>query len=172
VVIGYLPQRAEAAGADIGLFFTGDALALLVLRVPAGWLAGRIGSLPLVLAGLAVTGGSLSLLLVPATTLLLVLAGVGTGAGAALLIPTLFLELSNRSDATDRGSGFALLSVAFSGGIALGSIGIAPVFDRLGFELALTLGIGACGAAAVAALLDGALRHPPLAARPVRIVPE
>ena len=65
VVTAYLPQRAELAGADIGLFFTGDALALLAFRVPAGWLAGRIGPLPLILAGVAVTALSLALLLLP-----------------------------------------------------------------------------------------------------------
>jgi MFS family permease len=172
VVIGYLPQRAEAAGADIGLFFTGDALALLALRVPAGWLAGRIGSLPLVLAGLVVTAAALSVLLAPATTPLLILAGAGTGAGGALLIPTIMLELSTRSDATDRGSAFGLFSVAFSGGIAVGSIGVAPVFEALGFELALALGIAGCAAAAVIALFDGAMRHPPQAARSARVAPE
>ncbi len=160
VVTGYLPQRAEGAGADVGLFFTGDALALLALRVPAGYLAGRVGSLPLMLGGVVVTMASLALLLLPPTTPLLILAGIGTGAGGALLLPTIMLELSNRSDESDRGSAFALFSVAFSAGIGLGSLGVAPFIDAVGFEAALLVGIAACGAGAVVALFDRALRRP------------
>ncbi len=73
VVTGYLPQRAAAAGADVSLLFTGDAIALLAVRVPAAWLTGRVGVMPLVVGGVAVTTGSLLLLLLPPTTMLLVL---------------------------------------------------------------------------------------------------
>ena len=161
VVTGYLPQRAQAAGADIGLFFTGDALALLAVRVPAGWLAGKIGVLPLVLVGVVVTCASLSLLLLPPTTLLLVLSGVGTGAGGALCLPTMMIELSHRSDATNRGSAFGLYSVAFGSGIAVGSIGVAPFYSVIGFEVSLGIGIAACAVSALIALFDRAMRHPP-----------
>lgn len=161
VVTGYLPQRAEAAGADIGLFFTGDALALLAVRVPAGWMAGRIGVQPLVVVGVAVTVASLSLLLLPPTTPLLVLSGVGMGTGGALALPTMMIELSQRSDATDRGSAFGLYSVAFGSGIAVGSIGVAPFYSVVGFEVALGVGIVACALGGIVALLDRAMRHPP-----------
>ncbi len=161
VVTGYLPQRAQAAGADIGLFFTGDALALLAVRVPAGWLAGKIGVLPLVLVGVVVACASLSLLLLPPTTLLLVLSGVGTGAGGALCLPTMMIELSHRSDATNRGSAFGLYSVAFGSGIAVGSIGVAPFYSVIGFEVSLAIGIAACAVSALIALFDRAMRHPP-----------
>lgn len=161
VVTGYLPQRAEAAGADIGLFFTGDALALLAVRVPAGWMAGRIGVQPLVVVGVAVTVASLSILLLPPTTPLLVLSGVGMGTGGALALPTMMIELSQRSDATDRGSAFGLYSVAFGSGIAVGSIGVAPFYSVVGFEVALGVGIVACALGGIVALLDRAMRHPP-----------
>ncbi len=161
VVTGYLPQRAEVAGADIGLFFTGDALALLAVRVPAGWMAGRIGVQPLVVVGVAVTVASLSLLLLPPTTPLLILSGVGTGAGGALALPTMMVELSQRSDATDRGSAFGLYSVAFGAGIAVGSIGVAPFYSVVGFEVALGIGIVACALGGIVALFDRAMRHPP-----------
>lgn len=159
VVTGYLPQRAQAAGADIGLFFTGDALALLAVRVPAGWLAGRIGVQPLVVVGVVLTVLSLSILLLPPTTSLLIISGVGTGAGGALCLPTMMIELSNRSDATDRGSAFGLFSVAFGAGIAVGSIGVAPFYSVVGFEVALLIGMAACVAAGVIALLDRQMRH-------------
>jgi len=159
VVTGYLPQRAEAAGADVGLFFTGDALALLAIRVPGGYLAGRFGSRWVCVGGLAIVAAGLLLLLLPPTTPLLISAGVLSGTGAGLVLPTLLLDLTRRSDASDRGSAFALFSVAFSIGIALGSIGIAPVIDVVGFEVALAAGIAACLAAAGVALVDHASRH-------------
>ena len=154
VVTGYLPQRAEASGADPGLFFTADALGVLLLRVPAGYLAGRLGTRPLILAGLALTAATLALLLPAPTTALLILSGVGTGAGAAFILPPVTLELSNRSTDADRGSAMALFNVAFSAGIAVGSIGLAPVIGALGFNAALLGGIAACGVAAAVALVD------------------
>jgi len=108
VVTGYLPQRAAAAGADVSLLFTGDAIALLAVRVPAAWLTGRIGVMPLVVGGVAVTSGAL-LLLLPPTTMLLILAGLGTGIGGGMILPAMMIELSHRSDDTDRGSAFGLL---------------------------------------------------------------
>jgi MFS family permease len=161
VVTGYLPQRADLAGADIGLFFTGDALALLALRIPAGWLAGRIPALPLVVSGVVLTCASLALLLVVPTTPLLIVAGIGTGLGSALFFPIVLIELSRRSDGRDRGSAFGLYSVAFGFGIAAGSIGLAPIFALVGFEPAMLAGIAACAAAGVIALFDRALRLSP-----------
>lgn len=164
VVTGYLPQRAEAAGADVGLFFTADAVGVLVARVPAGMLVERLGSRWLIVAGIAVTIGGLLLLLVPPTTPLLVLAGAGTGIGAALILPPVTFELSRRADDSDRGSAFALFAVAFSVGVAAGSIGVAPFFERLGFEAALAAGIVACTAAALVALADPLMRGRPVPA--------
>jgi MFS family permease len=154
VVSAYLPQRAERAGADIALFFTADALALLALRVPAGYLAGRIGTRGLIVAGIAVTVVSLLLLLPSPTTLLLVLSGIGTGAGAAVILPPITLELSLRSTDADRGSAFALYNVSFSAGMVLGSLAVAPLIGRVGFEVALGAGIAACAVAGIVAALD------------------
>jgi DHA1 family solute carrier family 18 vesicular amine transporter 1/2 len=154
VVTGYLPQRAEANGADVGLFFTADALAIMALRVPGGYLAGRLGPRPVILAGILVTLASLVILLPSPTTLLLVLSGLGTGAGGALILPPVTLELSNRSTDADRGSAFALFQVAFSAGIALGSIGLAPIVGAVGFEVALAVGIAGCAAAGAVAIVD------------------
>ena len=164
VVTGYLPQRAEAAGADVGLFFTADAVAILLMRVPAGYLASRVGSRLLIVVGVAVTLVALGLLLFPPSTALLVVAGLATGAGGALILPPLTLELTQRSDEADRGSAMALYSVAFAGGVALGSLALAPFIDRLGFESALLLGFAACLAAGLIAVLDRSLARPGRAA--------
>jgi MFS family permease len=160
VVTGYLPQRAETSGADVGLFFTADALGVLLLRAPAGWLAGRVGPRPLIFIGLLITLAALVLLIPRATTPMLIIAGLGTGGGAAFILPPITLELSNRSADADRGSAFALFNVAFSSGVAAGSIGLAPFISSLGFEAAIGLGIAACATAILVHLLD----RPPLPA--------
>jgi MFS family permease len=159
VVSGYLPQRAAAAGADVGLYFTGDALAILVLRVPAGMLMGRVAALPMLLTGACITAASLLLLLLPPTTLLLLVAGIIGGAGVALFMPVIQVELVRRSDDRDRGSAFGLYSVAFAAGVAAGSLGIAPLYDLLGFERSMAAAIACCLGAGVVALTDADLRH-------------
>jgi DHA1 family solute carrier family 18 vesicular amine transporter 1/2 len=160
IITSYLPQRAVLAGADVGLFFSADAVAILALRVPAGYLAGRLGTRWLIVSGVIVTVLALTLLLLPTTTLLLVLAGLGTGAGGALILPPLTLELSERSSDADRGSAFALFNIAFSGGIAVGSLAVAPVIGSLGFETVLLASIAAASLAGIIAATDRASAAP------------
>ena len=158
VVTAYLPQRAEAAGANIGLFFAADGIAVLLMRVPSGWLADRFAALPLVLAGIAITAAGVALLLLPPATPLLVVAGIATGGGAALIVTPLLLELTRRSSEADRGSAFALFSAGFAAAIALGSIGAAPIVAGAGFEVAVAVAMIGLGLAAAVAVLDGGLR--------------
>jgi len=162
VITGYLPQRAELASADVGLFFTFDALALVALRIPSGWMAGRVGPLPLLLTGTLLTAASISLLLLPASNLVLIASGLGTGAGSAFVFPVLNLEMNERSEPANRGSAFGLYSVAFGAGVAIGSIGIAPIYGLIGFELAMLGGVLAAVAAGVVAVLDQVMHHPPI----------
>jgi len=152
VVIAYLPQRAHGAGADVGLFFAADGLAILALRVPSGWLADRIELRSLLIAGLTLTVAAIALLLLPATTPLLVGAGLLTGAGAGLLITPLLVELSRRSDDRDRGSAFALFSGSLAAALSVGSIAVAPLVATAGFEAAMgaaIVGLAAAGLVAV-----------------------
>lgn len=161
VVVAYLPQRADAAGADIGLFFAADGIAILLARVPTGSLADRVQARWLVLAGVLLTGVSLGLLLLPPTTPLLILAGVIGGAGGGLVLSPLLLEISRRSDDADRGSAFALFSAALAGALSLGSVGGAPIVGLAGFEAAIGAGIVALGAAALVSVADGRLAQRP-----------
>lgn len=161
VIVAYLPQRAEAAGADIGLFFVSDGLAVLAVRTPAGWLADRVRPRLIVLAGIALTLVSAVLLLPPATTPLLVLAGAGTGAGAGLLLTPLLVEMSRRSSEADRGSAFSLFSGALATALVIGSIGVAPLVAAAGFSAALGAAILAIVAAAFVALGDRDLARDP-----------
>jgi predicted MFS family arabinose efflux permease len=158
VVTAYLPQRAEAAGANVGLFFVADGLFVLLARIPAGWLADRTRPITLVLAGLALTALGVALLMVVPTTEILFVSGALTGVGAAIIIIPILLALTERSTDADRGSAFALFNACFAGAIALGSIGTAPLIDTLGFEPLLVIGVIALAGSAVIAFLDRDLR--------------
>ena len=160
-IVAYLPQRAAAAGADIGLFFAADGIAIFLLRVPSGWLADRVRGRWLVFAGLALTFMALVLLLVPPTTPILVASGLAGGAGGGLLLTPILLELSRRSTDADRGSAFSLFSGALAGAMVLGSIGGAPVVATAGFEAAISAGIVGLVLAGVVALFDGGLARRP-----------
>ena len=163
VIVAYLPQRAEAAGADIGLFFVADGISIILSRVPAGWLTDRIRPIILMLVGLAMTGAMIVLLAFPPSTPMLMIAGVLSGAGAGLVMTPVLVELSRRSGDADRGSAFSLFSAAQAVALVLGSVGGAPLVASFGFEAALlaTL-IGIVGATALT-LWDRGLR-----ARPTR----
>lgn len=158
VLSAYLPQRAEAAGANIGLFFAADGLFVLLMRVPAGWLADRIAPLWPVLAGIAMTFVGVALLFDPPTTPVLVLSGTLTGVGAALIVQPLMLALTARSSDTDRGSAFALFAASFAASIALGTVGTAPLINALGFGTLLAIALVALAGSAVVAFLDPGLR--------------
>jgi MFS family permease len=154
LVATYLPARAEAAGADIGLFFAADGIAILLMRIPTGWLADRISTRVLVLVGAGATAAGMVLLLLPPTTPVLVLVGFIAGAGGAVVLTPVLVDLSRRSTDADRGSAFALFSAGLAVAIALGSIGAAPLIGTAGFEAGLTIGIAMIGAAMVLVLAD------------------
>lgn len=164
VVTAYLPQRAERAGADVGLFFVADGLAVLALRIPSGWLADRVQPRWLVLAGLATTAVAIGLLVLPATTEILVLAGALTGGGAGLVMTPLLLELARRSSDEDRGSAFSMFSAALAGALVLGSLGAVPIIASAGFEATILATIAGLALAAAVVVADRRPAHPARAA--------
>jgi MFS family permease len=170
VIIAYLPQRAEAAGADIGLFFAADGVAILSSRVPAGWLADRMRPVILMLAGLAMTVGAVVLVALPPTTPLLVVAGLLSGAGGGLVLTPLLVELSRRSGDADRGSAFSLFSASLAVALVVGSIGGAPLVALFGFEATLLVTLGGIAGAAALTVRDAGLRARPARAFPRSVV--
>lgn len=161
VITAYLPQRAEAAGADIGLFFAADGVAVLASRVPTGWLADHVRSAYLMVLGLTLNAVSVLLLTLPPTTPLLIIAGLLGGVGGGLVMTPILLELAKRSTDEDRGSAFSLFSASLALALVFGSIGAAPIVSSLGFEAALYVGLAGIVGAALIAISDGALRaHP------------
>lgn len=163
VIVAYLPQRAEAAGADIGLFFVADGVAIIASRVPAGWLTDRMRPVILMLVGLAMTAAMLVLLAFPSTTPLLVVAGALSGFGAGLVMTPVLVELSRRSGDADRGSAFSLFSAAQALALVLGSIGGAPLVATFGFEATILVTLAGIAGAAGLTLSDAGLRARPSA---------
>ncbi|HUP82739.1 MAG TPA: MFS transporter [Candidatus Limnocylindria bacterium] len=160
VVTAYLPQRAEAAGADIALFFAADGVGVLAIRIPAGWLADRIAPVWPVVGGIVMTLLAVLLLFDPPTTPVLMVAGLLTGVGAALIVQPLLLAMTARSGDADRGSAFALFNASFSTSIALGSLGTAPLIGGVGYATLLAVALGALALSVVVAFLDTDLRRP------------
>ncbi|HKF84895.1 MAG TPA: MFS transporter [Candidatus Limnocylindrales bacterium] len=140
-ITAYLPVRASDAGADIGLYFAADGIAIFAMRIPTGWLTDRISTRNLVVTGAVVTCVAVGMLLLPLTTPLLIVSGLLGGAAGALVMTPILVELSHRSSDADRGSAFALFSGGLAAAMTLGSIGGAPLVALFGLSAALAVGI-------------------------------
>jgi MFS family permease len=156
-VTAYLPIRAEQAGADIGLYFAADGIAIFLMRVPTAWLVDRVTSRLLILVGAGMTGVAIGMLLLPLTTPLLIVSGLLGGAGGGIVLTPITVELSRRSSDADRGSAFSLLSGGLATAMTLGSVGGAPVVAVLGLSAALVMGIVLIVAAMALAIWDPSL---------------
>jgi MFS family permease len=156
-VTAYLPVRASDQGADIGLYFAADGLAIFLMRLPTGWLSDRIPGRVLVVTGAVGTAVAISMLLLPLSTPLLVVSGLLGGAAGAIVLTPILVALSHRSTDADRGSAFALFSASMATAMTLGSIGGAPIVALFGLSAALALGIGLILVSIVLALLDASL---------------
>ncbi|HYO42776.1 MAG TPA: MFS transporter, partial [Candidatus Limnocylindrales bacterium] len=156
-VTAYLPIRAEQAGADIGLYFVADGIAIFLMRVPTGWLVDRVTSRLLILVGAGMTAVAIGMLLLPLTTPLLIASGLLGGAGGGIVLTPITVELSRRSSDADRGSAFSLLSGGLAAAMTIGSIGGAPIVAVLGLSAALVMGIVLIAVAMALAISDPSL---------------
>lgn len=153
VVTAFLPIEVPRSQIpNVGWFFVADAVAVLVARIPAGFLADRFGSRWLLVIGALVTGLGIALLLAPASFTSLLLAGTTTGVSAALVLPPILLELTKRSDETDRGTAMALQNTSFAAAVGVGSLGAAGLVQHLGFNATLVMSLASCLAAIPIAL--------------------
>jgi predicted MFS family arabinose efflux permease len=159
-VTAYLPIRAEQAGADIGLYFSADGIAIFAMRLPTGWLVDRISSRVLILVGAGMTFVAIGMLLLPLTTPLLIASGLIGGAGGGIVLTPITVELSRRSSDADRGSAFSLFSGGIATAITLGSVGGAPIVAVLGMSAALAAGLALIAVSMVLTIADRSLAGP------------
>ncbi|TMD83178.1 MAG: MFS transporter [Chloroflexi bacterium] len=154
VVTAFLPIAVPPSQIpNVGWFFAADAVAVMAARIPTGYLADRFGARWLLVAGVATTGLAISVLLTAPSLVTLVVAGVGTGLGAALLLPPILLELTKRSNDTNRGTAMALYNTSFAAAVGVGSLGGALLVQHFGFNATLVASLIACLAAAPVALV-------------------
>ena len=153
VVTAFLPIEVPSHQvANVGWFFTADALAVMATRIPTGYLADRFGPRWLLIIGALLTAVAIVLLLIPPSFVSLVLAGIATGVSAALMFPPILLELAKRSDERDRGTAMALYNTSFAAAVGTGSLGASVVVPRFGFDTSLIISIVSTLAAAPLAL--------------------
>jgi predicted MFS family arabinose efflux permease len=156
-VTAYLPIRAEQAGADIGLYFAADGVAIFAMRFPTGWLVDRVSSRLLIVTGAGMTMAAIGMLLLPLSTPLLVISGLLGGAGGGIVMTPVTVELSRRSADADRGSAFSLFSGGIATAMTLGSVGGAPVVAVFGLSAALAAGMLLIGVSMALAISDHSL---------------
>lgn len=84
---------AQIHGPNAGVFFTADAVGVLLLRVPSGMLADRTRPAVPMLLGALITLGGLAAFAPRMSLRWLILAGVGTGVGAGLFANGVLTEM-------------------------------------------------------------------------------
>jgi MFS family permease len=146
-IAAYLPLvLARPAAPNAGIFFTADALGVLLLRVPTGMLVDRSGPRLAEIVGVATTLSGIGALFLPASTLTLIAAGAGTGTGAGLFISAVFVSLTQRSGEHNRGTAMALGSASFNAGIFGGAAVSGLLIGPGGFSAVLILGLATTSA--------------------------
>jgi MFS family permease len=140
-ILAYLPlYLAQIHGPNAGIFFTADAIGVVLLRIPAGMLADRTRPVVPMLAGVGLTLAGLVAFAPPTNVLWLVLAGVGTGVGAGLMASGALTELANLSTPANRGSAMALVVVSIGAGAFAGSTTAGLIINPWGFDGVILFG--------------------------------
>jgi MFS family permease len=162
-VVAYLPLAlAHVGGPNAGIFFTADALSVLLLRAPTGALVDRSGPRIVQLAGVLITLAGLGALALPASLPTLVAAGAGTGIGAGLFISAVLVTLSRRSGDHNRGTAMALSSASLNIGMFACAALSGLLYGAAGFGAVLLFGATTTLAALPCVLADRAPAEPDL----------
>lgn len=147
-ILAYLPLvLRQAHGPNAGIFFTADAIGVLLLRVPTGMLVDRAGSLIPKLIGLAITFPGIAALALPPSIGALVVSGACTGIGAGLFVTSVLVDLAALSDESNRGTALSLGNGSFSAAIFAGSAISGLLIGSGGFDAVLLFGGITCAAA-------------------------
>lgn len=128
-------------------FFIAYACASAGVRFVLGGLADRWGRLHVAIAAMAIYGMS-PLLLIGVSDLGLLIPGVAIGLAQGLYYPALNAAVIEWSDVQVRATVMALYNGTFNVGFAIGSLGMGPVIERVGYPLMFS-GASVCGLVAI-----------------------
>jgi MFS family permease len=154
-IIAYLPlYLRHVHGPNAGIFFTADAIGVLLLRIPTGMLADRQGALLPKILGLAITLPGIGVLGLSPSIFTLVASGAMTGIGAGLFITGVYADLAVRSTEANRGTAMSLSAASFGAAIFAGSAISGLLIGPGGFTAVLIFGAITCLAALPFAVLQ------------------
>ncbi|HEY7780319.1 MAG TPA: MFS transporter [Ktedonobacterales bacterium] len=154
-VVAYLPiMLAHDHGPSAGIFFTADAIGVILLSAPSGALVDRAGPRVPQLLGIAVTLGGLAALFFAPSVLTLILAGAGTGIGAGLFTTAVRVVVATRSAEHNRGTAMALSASSGSAGIFVNSALSGLIIGPGGFTGVIVFGALTTLAGLAPVLLD------------------
>lgn len=147
-IVAYLPlYLRELHGPNAGIFFTADAIGVLLLRIPTGVLVDRRGSLLPMVLGLTITLPGIGVLALPPSIPTLALSGAMTGIGAGLFITGIYTDLAIRSSDANRGTALSMSSASFGAAIFAGSAISGLLIGPGGFDAVLLFGGVTCALA-------------------------
>ncbi|GAC1445433.1 MAG: MFS transporter [Chloroflexota bacterium] len=141
-IVAYLPLHLRGMhGPNAGIFFTADALGVLLLRIPTGILADRYGTLLPKLAGVIITLPGIAVLAMHPSISTLVISGAATGIGAGLFVTGILADLGRLSTEANRGTALSLGTASFSSATFVGSAISGLLITWRGFGAILVFGL-------------------------------
>ena len=150
--VTFLPLYAERLGVNPGIFFLVYALALTVVRGPAGRLSDRFGRRPVAASGLALAALALVVLALGEGALGLALSGALYGLAGGVAQPALMAWCVDVVAAADRGRAMGTFYTALELGIAIGAMSSGLAVARWGFVATFLAAAGVAMAGAGLAL--------------------
>ncbi|MEC4806771.1 MAG: MFS transporter [Jaaginema sp. PMC 1079.18] len=132
----FLPLYFRASGVDlnIGLFYTGAAIASFLVRLLTGTASDRYGRGVFISLSLACYGVSMILLAIAQTGVTFLGAAILEGCGGGILIPMAIALMSDRSYSHERGLVYAICIGGFDLGIALAGPGLGFLANSIGYR--------------------------------------
>ena len=122
LVQSYLPQQLNASTAFPGYALASYSLARFLWQMPAGWLADRFGTRPVLAIGIAIAIPVLgAMMLFPSGTLFLAFSGL-YGLAAATMWPAFMAHVGNTNDRAEHGRVMYLLNIAQMLGLGAGVV--------------------------------------------------
>lgn len=127
------PYAAELGISRIGAFFGVYAPTALVARVLTRRLPERLGTTPMILAGIAALAGSQLLFLLVDTQWKLIVPGIGYGVAHAILFPSVVAAGSSRFPPQHRGLATTLLLGTWDAGQLVGAPAVGAILHCSGW---------------------------------------